>query len=101
MTKRSERGAPEPAAPKELQGPLRLNLLGGFEAMLPDYRIVKISTKKNQALLAYLALGAGKPAAREKVANLLWSDRAPSQARDSLRQSLVALRRDLAGISPM
>ena len=81
--------------------PLLLNLFGGFEAMLADHRLVKISTKKNQALLAYLALASGRPCPRAKLADLLWSDRDREHARDSLRQSLVALRRDLSGLDPM
>jgi len=42
-------------------------------------------------LLAYLALELGRPVSRERIAQLLWSDRGHAQARDSLRQSLVAL----------
>src|SRR6185369_1080232 len=78
-----------------MTGRLRLNLLGGFVALGPDGGQVKISTKKNQALLAYLAADPGKPHTRSMLAELLWSDRGPAQSRDSLRQSLVALRRDL------
>src|SRR5581483_1511980 len=36
--------------------------------------------------------------ARERLAGLLWSDRGPVQASSSLRQALVALRKDLAPI---
>ena len=91
----------ERPAASAVQGPLLLNLFGGFEAMLPDHRLIKISTKKNQALIAYLALAPGRPVPRAKLADLLWSDRDRDHARDSLRQSLVALRRDLSGLDPM
>src|SRR4051812_7814049 len=98
-----EHAATTPARPtaSAMQGPLRLNLFGGFEAMLPDHRLIKISTKKNQALIAYLAMAQGRPVPRAKLADLLWSDRDRDHARDSLRQSLVALRRDLSGLDPM
>ncbi len=79
---------------------LRLKLLGSFEARRPSGQIVEISGKKGQALLAYLALHPGKSLPREKLVNLLWSDRADAQARASLRQVLVTLRRDLEGIDP-
>ena len=79
---------------------LRLRLLGSFEARRPSGPIVEISGKKNQALLAYLALHPGRYLPREKLVNLLWSDRGDLQARNSLRQALVTLRRDLQGIDP-
>ena len=37
---------------------------------------------------------------REKLVGVLWSDRADGHARNSLRQALVALRRDLAEVDP-
>ena len=80
--------------------PLRLRLLGSFEARRPAGSTVEISGKKNQALLAYLTLHPGRYLPREKLVNLLWSDRGELQARNSLRQALVTLRRDLQGIDP-
>ncbi len=79
---------------------LQLRLLGGFEARLPSGQTVEISGKKTQALMAFLALNAGKKLPREKLADLLWSDRGNTQARSSLRQALGTLRRDLDGIDP-
>jgi TolB-like protein/DNA-binding SARP family transcriptional activator len=43
-------------------------------------------------LLAYLALNAGRRLMRERLAGLLWADRAEAQARDSLKQSLADIR---------
>jgi len=37
-------------------------------------------------------LNAGRPLARDRLAGLLWGDRGETQARDSLRQSLAAIR---------
>jgi len=79
---------------------LQLKLLGGFTACLSSGQTVTVSGRKNQALLAYLAMNAGKGLLREKLINLFWSDRDDSHARSSLRQSLFALRRYLAGIDP-
>jgi adenylate cyclase len=79
---------------------LRLKLLGSFEARRSSGQTVEISGKKGQALLAYLAFHPGKNLPREKLVNLLWSDRGDAQARGSLRQALVTLRRDLEGIDP-
>jgi len=80
--------------------PLQLKLLGGFAALESTGRLVSVSGKKNQALLAYLALQGGKKLPREKLLGLLWSDRGEAQARSSLRQALAALRRDLEEIEP-
>jgi len=64
---------------------LRIKLLGGFGAGRAQGLAVEIAARKTRALLAYLALAAGRPQGRDKLANLLWSDRGDKQARDSLR----------------
>jgi DNA-binding SARP family transcriptional activator len=56
--------------------------------------------KKAVGLLAYLAARPGQPASRDKLADLLWGNGAPDQARHSLRQALLALRSLLAEVSP-
>lgn len=48
--------------------------------------------RKTRALLAYLAIGGGRAVSRDRVAELLWSDRGEEQARASLRQTLTELR---------
>lgn len=47
------------------------------------------------ALLIYLACQEGRAVAREELADLLWGDESPDNARASLRQALYALRRSL------
>jgi len=74
--------------------------MGGFAALLPSGQPVEVSCKKNRALLTYLAFHADKKLTREKLINLLWSDRGEAQARSSLRQALAALRRDLGDVQP-
>jgi TolB-like protein len=51
-----------------------------------------LRTRKDKLLLAYLALSAGRAQTRDRLADLLWGDRAETQARDSLKQSLAGLR---------
>lgn len=71
----------------------QLILFGGWSLTGPDGSELSLPTRKDRQLLAYLAVLPDRPHAREKLASLLWSDRAEEQARDSLRQSLAALRR--------
>jgi DNA-binding SARP family transcriptional activator/TolB-like protein len=80
-----------------------LYLLGGWSLTGPDGTDLALPTRKDRQLLAYLAMHAGRPQSREKLANLLWADRAEEQARDSLRQSLAALRRVFraVGLDPL
>jgi DNA-binding SARP family transcriptional activator len=83
---------------------VQITLLGGFEiAAEASRRPIEITAKKTRALLAYLALPAGRPRSRDEVADLLWSDRGEKQARASLRQSLGELRKSFEdlGDSPL
>jgi TolB-like protein len=72
---------------------LKLGLLGAFEVRDKADRPVVISAKKTRGLLAFLAFSPTVP--RERLANVLWSDRGDVQARSSLRQALASLRKDL------
>ena len=74
---------------------LQVTLLGGFETRLATGQPVTLSTRKAQALLAYLATRPGQPHARDKLTALLWADRGDTQARHSLRHTLVELRKVL------
>jgi TolB-like protein len=76
----------------------RINLLGGFSVAAPDGPSIPIASKKAQGLLAYLALAPGWSATRDKLTGVLWSDRDGEHARNSLRQVLTGLRRDLTPI---
>src|SRR5512145_1904322 len=79
---------------------LRLTLLGGFEARHSTDDVVRLPTKKAQALLAYLGLRPGQSHRREKLASLLWGERSDENARDGLRHALAALRKALSGVQP-
>ncbi len=74
---------------------LSLKLLGGF-LLRADDRPRALPARKAQALLAYLAVRAGRAHARETLTGLLWADVGERQARQSLRQTMVRLRRVLA-----
>lgn len=82
-------------APQTGKRPVRLQLLGAFSLHGDDGNPISIAAKKNQALLAILALSPSLRATRERLAGLLWGDRGDEQARDSLRQSIAVLRKDL------
>ena len=75
-----------------------IHLLGGFSLAAPDGPLISVGSKKAQGLLAYLALAPGWSATRDKLTGVLWSDRDGEHARNSLRQVLTGLRRDLAPI---
>lgn len=75
---------------------LKLKLLGNFEARDGAGRRIAVKGRKNRALLAALALAPSHAMPREYLAGLLWSDRGEDQARSSLRQALVALRKDFS-----
>ncbi len=80
-----------------------LRLLGGFDLRSTDGKELALPTRKDRLLLAYLALSAGRPLVRDRLAGLLWGDRAETQARDSLRQSLAAMRQAFrhVGLDPI
>ena len=81
----------------------RLTLLGGFSLATEDGAQLALPTRKDKLLLAYLALSGGRPQSRERLAALLWGDRAEAQARDSLKQALAELRHAFrqAGLDPL
>ncbi len=70
-----------------------LFLFGAFR-LERNGKAIRLSRRKVQALLAYLALEPG-PHTREQLAALLWGDTSDHQARTSLRTTLVALHHEL------
>jgi len=77
---------------------LRLELLGDLQIRAVNGTLATISAKKAQALIAYLAVKPAQRVSREKIAALLWSSTGPDQARQSLRQTLSMLRKELTAI---
>ena len=80
---------------------IRLNVLGRFEARLPSGEALLLPTRKAEILLTYLAMAPGQPHSRDRLMDLLWSDRSEDQARNSLRQALSALKKALKVIDPV
>jgi DNA-binding SARP family transcriptional activator len=75
---------------------LRVCLLGGFEVRLGEELVPFRLPKKAIGVVAHLAARAGQPVSRDRLATLLWGETGPEQARHSLRQALLSVRRCLA-----
>jgi DNA-binding SARP family transcriptional activator/TolB-like protein len=76
---------------------MRLRLLGRFGVIALDgeAKPIQLPTRKAGALLAYLGMSRDYAAGREELAALLWGDCSEQQARQSLRQALALLRKEL------
>ena len=75
---------------------LSLSLLGQFQAVLEcdavTQEVISFHTRKETALLAYLAAEAGRWQGRAQLAEMLWPEGSPGTARNSLRQALFRVR---------
>ena len=71
---------------------LSLLLLGPFQAELNKQLVTRFESNKVRALLAYLAVEADKPHARQMLAGLLWADYPNRSALNNLRSALANLR---------
>lgn len=76
----------------------RLDCRGSFALWDGDNRLVTIRGRKARAILAYLITYPHEHVTRERLLQLLWPDRGIAQARGSLRQSLVEIRRAAPGV---
>jgi len=76
----------------------RLDCRGSFALWDGDGRLVTIRGRKARAILAYLVTNPHEHVTRERLIQLLWPDRGMAQARGSLRQSLVEIRRAAPGV---
>ena len=74
---------------------LKLTLLGGFKVRLTSGEVADLPGQKDRAVLAILVLTPGDAHSRDRLAGLLWSERGDHQARGSLKQTLMRLRRCL------
>ena len=71
---------------------LTLSVLGEFQVWIDNVPISSFRSEKVRALLAYLAVEAGRSHRREKLVGLLWPDYPEGDARHNLRQALFNLR---------
>ncbi len=74
---------------------LKISVLGGLRILTQGGETVPLSGRKDRALIGFLAISPGITFSREKLATLLWSESGERQARDSLKQALLRLRRCL------
>ena len=72
---------------------LSLKLLGEFAVRDGSGAALSLPTRKTRALLGYLAVHADRPQPRERLMALLWSERGERQARQSLNQALLSIRK--------
>jgi predicted ATPase/class 3 adenylate cyclase len=77
----------EPAPP-----PLAISLLGPFSLEVSGVPLPRLRSRKQEAILALLALRHDRPVERAWLAGLLWPDSAPSQGLATLRRYLTTLR---------
>ncbi len=73
---------------------LQIKLLGEVSMQKDGKPVTGLPSRAAEALFIYLACNP-KPIAREKLAELLWADRAAAQSLTNLRTILTSLRREL------
>ncbi|ULR45555.1 hypothetical protein [Rhizobium sp. K102] len=76
---------------------MRIRLLGGLDVTSPDGGRIRFSTRKTSLLFAALVLAGRRGHRREPLAEAFWPGRGDAQARNSLRQALVDIRRAFPG----
>lgn len=79
---------------------LRATLFGTFRLELSSGEELEITGKRARALLAILCLTPGLAVERARLCELLWQGRFQTQARASLRQTLLGLKKQLASVRP-
>ncbi len=72
---------------------MRIRLLGGLEVTSLERRPVRFATRKTSLLFAALVLAGRRGHCREQLSEAFWPGRSNGQARNSLRQALVDIRR--------
>jgi len=90
ISERSQRGSPV-NKPGLTGTRMRLSCLGPLRLQDQAGNELTPRTRKARALLAVLALSS-RPSSRERLADLLWSNRGAEQARSSFRQAVFELR---------
>ncbi len=75
---------------------LSLTLIGGFAVEASGDATLKISLTKAKAIVSFLALAPGGASSRDELISVWWSDRQRVQANQSLRQTMLSLKHDLA-----
>ena len=76
---------------------MEVRLLGAFEVIDDDGNPIALPSAKQRALLAILALNAGRVVATERLVDQLWGDDAPRDAANALQAHVSKLRRTMGG----
>lgn len=76
---------------------LRVSVLGGQQISSDRDGGAQVRSSRALALVAYLAVHAGVPHARQRIAGLLWPESGDAQALTNLRRELHHLRQVLGG----
>jgi DNA-binding SARP family transcriptional activator len=76
-----------------MDGRLLVSTLGDLRFNLGEEHISSFSSRKAEALLAYLVVERGNAHRRERLFILLWPGMPESSARNNLRQVLFTLRK--------
>ncbi|MDT8442320.1 MAG: hypothetical protein RQ723_11745 [Desulfuromonadales bacterium] len=84
----------------DVSAPLHATLFGAFRIDARDGTAIDITGKRARAVLAILCLSPGVAMERARLCELLWQGRFQAQARASLRQTLLALKKQLEPICP-
>jgi adenylate cyclase len=71
---------------------LKIKVLGPFLTSFSNGESPGVTSKKAQALMAYLAVEHGRAHSREFLASLLWGNTGDERARHNLRQALSKIR---------
>ena len=74
---------------------LQIFLFGKFRVQFDRQTVTGLDTGKTQELLCYLLLHRNRPHPREVLADLLWEDRLPHQAKRYLRKTLWQIQATL------
>ncbi|TGS18832.1 adenylate cyclase [Mesorhizobium sp. M2E.F.Ca.ET.209.01.1.1] len=72
---------------------MHIRLLGGIEVVSAGGQPLHFATRKTSLLFAALVLAGPKGLRRDRAAAMLWAGSGEQQARNSLRQALVDIRR--------
>jgi DNA-binding SARP family transcriptional activator len=87
------RVTPSARTGKPSSSTLTIRLLGGFELRNAEGVTLPLTTRKAEGLIALLAVRSGQLWSRDRICALLWPEVRDAQARHSLRQTLLSVRK--------
>jgi DNA-binding SARP family transcriptional activator len=73
----------------------KLSLFERFSLTLDTGEAISVSAARHQALIAYVGMQTSLVCGREQLATLLWGDKGEANARHSLSQAILSLRKKL------